>query len=119
MQVLLSEQEYNKMKNDLNFHRNGSKNSLKDLRELIHNFQRAFQVTAKGYEKNKVEVVDIKLDVSKLIEIIIKNCFDERERKAINNYIDNGNRVKLSNVKMNEFDKDIFLNNIIDRIGKV
>lgn len=83
MQVLLSEQEYNKMKNDLNFHRNGSKNSLKDLRELIHNFQRAFQVTAKGYEKNKVEVVDIKLDVSKLIEIIIKIVLMREKEKLL------------------------------------
>lgn len=61
---------------------------IESVLRMKDDFTRAFQVTCKGYEKNKVEVVDIKLDVSDLIGIIIKNCFEDRERKAINNYID-------------------------------
>lgn len=114
MQVLLSEQEYENLKNRSERDNNYIDSAIKMKNDL----KRAFQVTAKGYEKNKVEVVDIKLDVTDLIEIIIKNCFDDREKKSIDKYIDNGNRVKLSNVKMNELDTDVFLNNVIDKIRK-
>lgn len=114
MQILLSEQEYKDYQNIIQ--------NNKDHSDYIYNFQNdlknIFQVTAKGFEQKAIEVTDIKLDVSRLIEIIMKNCFDDGERKAINIYIDGGKRVKLSNVKMNEFDTDVFLNNVIDKIRK-
>lgn len=86
MQVLLSEQEYNKMKNDLDFYKNDHK---KLLEQLTNDLQQVIQVTAhKDMLKREFEIIDVEINVEELINVAIEYGFGcEYEGQAIKEFL--------------------------------
>lgn len=85
MQILLSEQEYSKMKNDLDFYKNDHKKLLK---QLTNDLQQVIQVTAhKDMLKREFEVINVEINVEKLVNVAIGYGFGEYEGQAIEEFL--------------------------------
>lgn len=82
MQVILSEKEYREMEGQIKI----LKSTIDSLRDKLTT---AFLVDMKTIDalNKKVETMNVELDVNKIAEIVMYECFPEIEREATKKYM--------------------------------
>lgn len=92
MKYMLNEEEYKKLNEDLEYNKNTLSNLITDL-------SHAFVVKSTRVEKIEREVLDIKLNINNLIDIMNKYYFNSRITDGIKRYLDENKPIIIENEK--------------------